>query len=372
MEHPAGGTLLACIQRINELEGRSGSDFDEDGSSECCSTSSSATAPSASESSSPTDQDNKLPVFASDPSDAAAPTHDNTPTTVLAEASTHSDFPLQNDEEAAKLTMPSEMPRPTVSDRLAVLRAERATGESKSPRPTVSDRLAALRAERAAEESVRARGTSLPAANSPDAFLLSKVQPFVKAAVEAVCHTFNKRYATVEARVHVLEAKVKTLGAALDGERAARVAAEAKACEARSLAEGGRDHAASHSQEEPKSPRMRLYVHTHVMCHGDGVYNTGDDDEELIARLNAVNLFVKCPDYSEPEIIASQFWEFYDLLVHLLWSYPEFAAPDGAIRDRVEFEVEADPPSSRWEEHGPRRRPIRKVFRKFRCNLRCR
>ena len=61
MEHPAGGTLLACIQRINELEGRSGSDFDEDGSSECCSTSSSATAPSASESSYLTDSKRFVP-----------------------------------------------------------------------------------------------------------------------------------------------------------------------------------------------------------------------------------------------------------------------------------------------------------------------
>ena len=61
MEHPAGGTLLACIQRINELEGRAGSDFDEDGSSECCSTSSSATAPSASESSYLTDSKRFVP-----------------------------------------------------------------------------------------------------------------------------------------------------------------------------------------------------------------------------------------------------------------------------------------------------------------------
>ena len=61
MEHPAGGALAECIQRINELEGRAGSDFDEDGSSECCSTSSSATAPSASESSYSTDSKRFVP-----------------------------------------------------------------------------------------------------------------------------------------------------------------------------------------------------------------------------------------------------------------------------------------------------------------------
>ena len=144
-QQPAAGAA-EFIQRMIELEGLAGSDFDEDGSSECCSTSSSATAPSAGESSSPTDEDNdddanlaafpkrrvaalriqtwlckrhgsfvharnqtssfaafklevdaavnKLPVFAPDPSDAAAPAHDKTPTTALAEASTRSDFPL--------------------------------------------------------------------------------------------------------------------------------------------------------------------------------------------------------------------------------------------------------------------------------------